>query len=165
MCSPLPLAGENKFTSVHRQHDASPINVRTAILWQNTPHNAQLAWPHLSAPMSLPHNAQLAWPHLSAPMSLSTRLLQLRRASDTCPMLIADVLTLSYYRGGMLGFGIEPRWCYRSRRMATSSMPCSTRNSNPTAWKWNLDWSTTSDAPLNYLEDRKQSTASGNATR
>jgi hypothetical protein len=106
MCSPLPLAGENKLTSVHRQHDASPINVRTAILWQNTP-----------------HNAQLAWPHLSAPMSLSTRLLQLRRASDTCPMLIADVLTLSYYRGGMLGFGIEPRWCYRSRRMATSSMP------------------------------------------
>ena len=49
--------------------------------------------------------------------------------------------------------------------MATSSNACSMHHIDPTTWKWKLDKSTTSDAPLNYLEDRTESTASGKRTR
>jgi hypothetical protein len=45
--------------------------------------------------------------------------------------------------------------------MATSSNACSMHHQNPTTWEWNLDNSTTLDAPLSYLEDRKKSTAEG----
>lgn len=105
--------------------------------------------------------AQFASTHFHDPISRPPFLLFASRVLDTCPIHIAYLLTLAYYRHGILGIGIEPRRCYGRRRMATSSNACSMHHQNPTTWEWNLDNSTTLDAPLSYLEDRKKSTAEG----